>query len=239
METDSGRALRLAVINNNIEQVKALLDEGVDVDSADNAGWTPLMIAVRRKYYDIAQFLLDKGASVDNCFKNGRGANALGIAIKNRNLSLVLEMLNRSTTKPDYSKLLFTAITYSHIPLVKYLLETSGDPEINFTPPINMLFLAIQNNDVDIIRLLLEHGMDANKRQNYGASAVMLAFTSRNVEILSLLIKYGADVATVDHSGYSPLAIAKNIQKIGYKTPEQLEWREVAELVLNASKAPP
>lgn len=43
MNTDSGRAIRLAVINNNIEQVKALLNEGVGVDSADDCNASEIL----------------------------------------------------------------------------------------------------------------------------------------------------------------------------------------------------
>lgn len=49
----------------------ALLKAGVDVDVADNDGWTPLHWTVHKKNIEMAEFLLEQGADVNTADKGG------------------------------------------------------------------------------------------------------------------------------------------------------------------------
>ena len=68
-------ALCDAALNNAKEVVEELLKQtGIDLNTKDNDGDTPLMIALRIQYFDIAEVLLKNGA--DASIKNSQGVSA-------------------------------------------------------------------------------------------------------------------------------------------------------------------
>ena len=78
--------LRRACENYELDEVKQLIEEGVDVDSRDEFGGTPLMYAcaVRKSEFgidnvDIVRLLLDHGADVNHKFTNNDGGNGTAL----------------------------------------------------------------------------------------------------------------------------------------------------------------
>ena len=59
---NSGIPLYEAIKNNDIELVKLLLIQGVDINIRDNYGETPLFKAAQNGKTEIVKLLLDKGA---------------------------------------------------------------------------------------------------------------------------------------------------------------------------------
>ncbi len=64
-----------AVKKNDLNLIKQLLEKGADINTRDNMGHTPLMIAARNGNYHTVKFLLTKKPDVNA--RNKRGANAL------------------------------------------------------------------------------------------------------------------------------------------------------------------
>uniref|UniRef100_A0A8C3HQQ8 Uncharacterized protein n=1 Tax=Chrysemys picta bellii TaxID=8478 RepID=A0A8C3HQQ8_CHRPI len=59
---DKPSLLNYAVQNHSLETVRQLLEEGADVNSKVEGGWTPLHSAVRGDQEEIVDLLLEKGA---------------------------------------------------------------------------------------------------------------------------------------------------------------------------------
>jgi|SRR5579871_2926308 len=70
-DTQVGAALQTAAADGDIKQVKALLKRGVNVNSRDNGGWTPLMRAADGGHLEVVRLLLEQGADVTSLSKNG------------------------------------------------------------------------------------------------------------------------------------------------------------------------
>jgi hypothetical protein len=51
---------------HHVHIVRALLDAGASVDTANKFGWTPLERAIHFKRIDVAQLLIDRGSRVEN-----------------------------------------------------------------------------------------------------------------------------------------------------------------------------
>ncbi len=61
--------LIVASRHGNLEQVKALVETGVQVDCTDHSGSTPLALACGSGYLNVAQYLVDRGANVNHLDK--------------------------------------------------------------------------------------------------------------------------------------------------------------------------
>jgi|JI6StandDraft_1071083.scaffolds.fasta_scaffold1087864_1 ankyrin repeat protein len=58
--------LMLAVLANNIEIAKYLLDSGSNINARENEGSTPLLAAAANGFVDLLIFLIDSGANIDS-----------------------------------------------------------------------------------------------------------------------------------------------------------------------------
>ena len=79
--------LQNAVVEDNLKQVKYLVEKGADVNSKDNVGITSLMVASLNGNLEIVEYLIEQGADiniVDNLDKS-----ALTYAILNNDLNTV------------------------------------------------------------------------------------------------------------------------------------------------------
>ena len=65
------------VKEDNIRKVKKLIDEGVDINSVDESGYSSLMYAVKNKNEEIVKLLLKNGAKLDIIANDGMGAVTL------------------------------------------------------------------------------------------------------------------------------------------------------------------
>jgi ankyrin repeat protein len=57
--------LHFACIDGNIDIVKVLLENGVDVNLTNASGQTPLHVACSKGHTDVVQLLIDSGVRVD------------------------------------------------------------------------------------------------------------------------------------------------------------------------------
>lgn len=59
------RNMLAASLNEDIQEMQRLLDEGADINVQDIKGWTPLCNAVNDDNIEVALFLLNRGANVN------------------------------------------------------------------------------------------------------------------------------------------------------------------------------
>lgn len=85
---------RAAILNGGEAAVRHQLRRGVDLNATDDKGRTPLILAASRGHLAICRLLLEAGA--DPSRRDGRGDDALDVAIRHSFLELV-EMLGRQT----------------------------------------------------------------------------------------------------------------------------------------------
>jgi ankyrin repeat protein len=76
-----------AIIHNQIQIVKYLIEAGFDIDEKGADGYTPLTEACHLNYTSIVKYLLGKGA--DKELTNDHGEKAIDIAIKNGNTEII------------------------------------------------------------------------------------------------------------------------------------------------------
>jgi len=87
-------ALAFAAPYGNTEIVKMLLDKGAEINSKDDGGYTPLMLAAYSDFLNAAvvKMMLEKGAPIDA--RGNDGETALTLARKKGNTEVVQLLLN-------------------------------------------------------------------------------------------------------------------------------------------------
>jgi len=218
------KAINLAALNGDIETIKLLLSEGVNVDikqqfvDVNNYGYTPLMIAVQysntSSSLDTVKLLLDSGANI-NAF-NQNGYTPLMLAAKYSNTSSSLDTvkllvdsganINAINNKNGYTVLMF-AVQYSNtsssLDTVKLLLDSGANINDVDNYGNTALIMAVYNSNttssLDTVKLLVDSGSDVNISNNRGTTALMSAAQNPNaLNTVKLLLDSGADVNIAD-----------------------------------------
>ena len=214
-ELSSGAKFAVAIEDDDLEKVRALLDSGLaadtPIDYGENAE-TPLMKAARSGTDEIARLLIARGANVNA--KDGEQTTALEAAISREQVSMVALLLAAKADPNSVNKYMQSALSAAaaagNLELTEMLLKAKAKPELPGLVLTPMMFAAFAGNG-DLIRLLVRYGADVNyATKEYGQSALTSALTAGKPEIVALLIELKANVNLKTPDGDTPLKMAKN-----------------------------
>lgn len=193
-------SLMAEVEANNLVGVIVLINKGVDIDSPNKAGETPLLKATQRNYVDIAKVLLEAGADVNKQDKI-QDSPFLYACAEGRT-DILRAMLDY---KPDVKILnryggngLIPAAEKGHLENVRILLEKT-DMDVNhvnrlgWTALLEAVILT-SGGEVhqNIIRTLIEHGADVNLPDKQGITPLAHARMKGYKAIEQILLNAGA-----------------------------------------------
>ncbi len=209
-------------------QIKA----GADVNRAQPDGTSPLIWAVDRTEYEIAEALIAKKADVNAT--NEFGAMPLTDAARQSNARLVKMLLDAGakvdSRNPDGETALMMAIKGGDLSIVQMLVSAGANvntvEEFHKQTPL-MYASAANRNAAPMVKLLLSKGADVTPRAMYsdwasqntsepraqyrpvgGLNALLYASRGGCYECVEGLIAAGADVNLPTPEGVSPLMIA-------------------------------
>lgn len=163
-----GSELRKAAKRGNLELLRELVEEGVDVNSRGGYCQTALHLAAERGHADAVEFLLEKGAAVNG--KGPDGFTALHFAADSasaRTIALLLAAGANAKATSSGGKFtpLFRAINPSEpsaVLCVRLLLQAGA--EVNYSTSLpcmrgwTPLVLALDHGRRDLVKVLLHAG---------------------------------------------------------------------------------
>lgn len=229
-----GSPLHLAVMFENEDLVKLLLEHGAQVDAKDAWGATPVMFSD----CEMMECLLSHGANIADVdtfgntflhYASCHDADAVvagigkGLDVNARNASLIyvsspervreiaylVQTLDKfEEDEPNFKRFLklFLKLLFRRARMPAPQNDMKG-----FTP----LHSAVQLGDEESVRSLLDAGADANARDGrYGWSPLFLSLLSWDgwsEEGPLLLLERGADINSVDNEGWTPLHYAADV----------------------------
>ena len=219
---------------------RSLLEHGAEVDKRDKPNQTPLLLAMVRGRFKLAQIFLEHGANANIESKDGK--TPLDLLAKDHrhneahdynetdflNLALLLldhgaELIRRD--KDKQTPLLF-ALGRDWFKLAQILSERGADANgenCNGETSLHLLSnsrVHSESDALDLIQLSLEHGASVNKRDEYNRSPLLLVmgrnwlfFFWRNwFELARILLEHGADANAENDVGKTPLHILSECQ---------------------------
>jgi ankyrin repeat protein len=184
---------------------------------------TPLVAALYREHFLVAELLFRHGADVD--VRGNEGSTPLTTASIHGSSDTVQWLLDRGanvSAEEDYryTSLHFAAL-WGHLTSVQALLEHGADINARNKWGEAPLHLAASPARVDrrdqlpIMQLLLDSGADVNTRDDAGSTPLHHSSSreqkdasfgdSGTVESSRLLLKHGADIDAKDKKGATPL----------------------------------
>ena len=211
-----------------LEQIRA----GADVNRAQPDGTSPLIWAVDRTEYEIAEALIAKKADVNA--KNEFGVTPLTVAARQSNGRLVKLLLDAGakvdSANPDGETALMMAIGGGDVSIVQMLVSAGANVNTieEFHRQTPLMYAAASNrNAAQMVKLLLSKGADVKPRALYsdwpsqvtseprtqyravgGLNALLYAARSGCYGCVEDLIAAGADVNLPTPEGITPLMIA-------------------------------
>lgn len=160
LQTDVGHRLMTAVRENNLEAVKQiLLDRKVNLEEADDQGFTPLLWAAREGFNSIVALLLDHGAN-PNHNDQWMGATAGHKAAfwgRPEAMDMLIKHGLALDAKGGYNgyTALMDAVTRNHFEIAKLLVDAGANVQIRGHDGLSAIDIARKNGNQRMLSLLL------------------------------------------------------------------------------------
>ncbi len=205
----AGADVRLvdAAAEQDAQAVRALLNEGIDVNEPRADGTTALLWAAHWDDREMAELLLDAGAQVNAA--DDHGEVPLMRACENASLAMVKALVaagaDVNAAKASGLTSLMIAAGTGSVQVVRALLAGGADVSATTTTGVTALMWAVAAPHLDIAHVLLESTADVQVSSKKGFTPLLFAARNGDIELARLLISAGADVNEPGSDGTLPL----------------------------------
>lgn len=187
---DTGKtALFWAIMKNQIEIMKVLINFGSNTNLLSLCNNTPLFIAIYERNIDAMNILLK---NCDINLKNKKGFTAFHIAVDEEYLEGIDILVKAGIDVNIQSDDGYCGIIMTHnYEIIHYLLKI---PNIDLSKRNyhgdTILMTVIVDNYIDLIKIILEKTDDINATNIHGDTALMIASMLNRIQIVDLLLTF-------------------------------------------------
>jgi len=137
----------------SVKEITRLIEEGADVDAADEYGWTPLMeAALFNKNTEVLRVFIERGADVNAADEDG------------------------------FTPLMAAAWLVASPCALRLLIENGADVNAADRSGWTPLMSAAGSKNPEALRILIENGADASANNNNGRRAIYYAGKNGNLK---------------------------------------------------------
>jgi ankyrin repeat protein len=208
-------SLLKATQNGNFDLVRELVERGTNINEKTRDGETPLRVAMRKNFNEIASYLMEHSAvfyKAETFNKReflhcAASSNSVGIAESLLKQGASVDALDRWKCTP-----LHHAVGEGHEAMAMLLLKNGANPNSKNSHGITPLHIAAIKGFYPILLLLLNNKkVDCNKVTATGDTALHMAAEKGYENMVSALLAHGADTEIINKKGYTPLDIAEEM----------------------------
>ncbi|GBM30553.1 Ankyrin-3 [Araneus ventricosus] len=200
--------LHTAILWNNIDAAKILLDKETDVDENRSSGnLTALHLAAKCENLYLVKLLIEKKASLD--LECDFGVTALQFATLKGNFEIVKTLVESGADVNAKNECgippLLNAVGTGKVEIVEFLLQHGADINAFAYQQINALMVAAEYGHASVARLLLQKGAFVNSKGYLGLTPLHFAAFGGHYEIVELLLNHKAVVDCKSDKKQTPL----------------------------------
>ncbi|XP_078382491.1 uncharacterized protein LOC144665187 isoform X1 [Oculina patagonica] len=195
-------SLHSAARDGDVPKIKSLLSRGFPIDSRDDHGRTPLMVAAYSDKLQNVEYLLARGA--DPSLEDNDGWNLLHWASGGGNPDIMELMLSHVPSIDSINNKGSTALMIAangKLQAVEYLLVKGANPSLEDNNGWNLLHHASRGGNPVIIELMLSHVPSIDSIDKQGLTALMKAAYHGKLQAVEYLLAKGADPSLEDNFG--------------------------------------
>ncbi|MGK0296698.1 MAG: ankyrin repeat protein [Gammaproteobacteria bacterium] len=200
-----------ATKKNDIQSVRQLVKEKVNVNEQLPDGATALHWAVHRDDISLVELLIKSGADVNSADQGG--ATPLWVAVSNDMPDMVARLLkagaNPNATLSSGETPLMTASEIGSMEVVKALLSAKAD--VNAKESLKgqtALMWSVAEGHADVTNALIDKGASIRDRSNAGLTPLHFAGLNGSIKSAQILMSMDAEVNDISHDKMSPLLLA-------------------------------
>ncbi|WP_338405958.1 ankyrin repeat domain-containing protein [Wolbachia endosymbiont (group A) of Longitarsus flavicornis] len=155
------KPVHVAIENNSKDIIGFLLSKGVSINDTDKQGYTPLHYAAWRGRLEIAELLVDKGASINAADASTAGEKPIHVAAENNSKSIIEFLISKGVNVDEADKNgwapLHYAAKFDQLEVAKFLIEKGANINAADTSTIGEkpIHVAAENNSKNIIEFLI------------------------------------------------------------------------------------
>ena len=200
-----------AAADRDTALLRALLDEGADVNTARADGATALLWAAHWDDPETVDLLLRAGADVNAA--DDHGVTPLARACENASVAMVERLLDAGAD-PNAAQAngltpLMTAARTGSVDVVEALLARGADVDAaTDETDETALMWAVAERHRDVVRAIVDHGGNVHPHRGQRFSPLIAAARNGDIETAEVLLAAGARVDDAGVDGAHPLALA-------------------------------
>ncbi|XP_067685768.1 ankyrin-3-like [Haliotis asinina] len=205
-DDDGENTLHKSCKGGNVDIVKDVITHRVlYVNSTDNNGITPLMLAAGYGSKVVFQLLIDRAA--DTSAKDDTDKTILHWACEGGNVEIVKDLLTQYTVdinsndRKGMTPMLLAAYR-GKSDVLGLLIKKGANALAVDHRKRNILHLSCTGGHVDTVRYVLNQtSVDINSKDHIETTPVLLAAYHGEIKVFDILVKNGADLTAVDECG--------------------------------------
>jgi ankyrin repeat protein len=193
----------VSVEHNRIDLVNYFINLGVDINTAEHHGKTPLVVAAKHGYLELSKSLIEHGA-IDRPSELDVSAFDASISSNYPEITrLIYDRLELEFSQEALESAFLGALNYDNYHGLELLLEAGLDPshQIRLTgvdaSALSLLFLSLERKCQNMARLLINQGAEINQKMGLNVTHLGQAIDSGYSDIAKELIERGADVDAI------------------------------------------
>ena len=190
----------------DLDKVKSLLKQGVDINTVYDNGDTGLILASTNGHVDVVEFLIKSGINIEAV--NQRGKTSLMLASQDGNIEIVKLLIKSgadvNAKDENEETALKWASEYGTLEVLNILLKSGAD--IKGKSAYAALQSAVFGRRTDYVKALIDAGVNVNRVPvDEGLTVLMWASSEGSFDIVKILVTAGADVNLKIKTGYTAL----------------------------------
>ena len=207
--------LNKAIYAGNKSEILRLIKSGAQVNKCGTPfSSSSLETAIRMNNIEVAELLIDQGASVDSPYLLGTAFRFLSDSIKKGNFDMIRLLIARGANLTVQHKVknitmgsrivtpLSEAVELGNVALVEFLLEKGA---VIYS---SILHSVSKKCTAELGQFLIKKGADIHSRSNTQGTPLHSAAFDANHDLVEVLVGAGADVQAQDRNNMTALQIA-------------------------------